>query len=52
LKELGILPEFTLDGKRNTLEMEGTDHQFYLSVKASGKDIISINQEGLIKVLK
>jgi hypothetical protein len=52
LKELGIPAEFTLDGKSNTLQMEATDHQFYLSVKAGGESIISINQEGLIKVSK
>jgi hypothetical protein len=51
-KDLGISPEFAIDGKNNILEMEATDHQFYLTVKSSGERVISINQEGLVKVLK
>jgi hypothetical protein len=52
LKDLGIAPEFTLDGKTNALDMEGGDHQFYLSLKSEGQRTVTINQEGLVQVLK
>ncbi|HEY0175043.1 MAG TPA: carbohydrate-binding family 9-like protein, partial [Pedobacter sp.] len=50
LQELGVPANFTLEGKANTLEMEATDHQFYLSVKADQEKTIAINQEGLVQV--
>jgi len=52
LKELDIAPEFTADGTSSTLEMEAGNHQFYVSVKAAGQPVITINQEGLVRVLK
>jgi len=52
LKELGIAPEFTLDSQNNTLDMEATNHQFFLSVKTSNQSTITINQDGLIQIVK
>jgi len=52
LKELGIDPTFELEGITNTLTMEATDHQFYLSVKAANQPAITINQESLIQIVK
>ena len=52
LKELGIAPEFTLDSQNNTLDMEATNHQFFLSVKTSSQSTITINQDGLIQIVK
>lgn len=51
LKDLGISPDFTLEGKANSLDMEATDHQFFVSVKADQQSTITINQEGLIQTV-
>ena len=52
LNELGITPQFVLDGNTNTLDMEATSHQFFLSVKSGGQPTITINQDGLIQIVK
>lgn len=52
LQEIDVLPSFSLDNKTNTLEMEATLHQFFFSLKTEGQKTITINQDGLIQMLK
>ncbi|WP_158795574.1 carbohydrate-binding family 9-like protein [Pedobacter sp. L105] len=52
LEELGIKPTFELEGITNTLDMEATNHQFYLSLKADKQSTLTINQEGLVQIEK
>jgi hypothetical protein len=52
LQELDILPAFQLGEERNQITMEATNHQFYLSLKAEGRPELTLNQDGLLQVLK
>lgn len=52
LQELGINPTFDLEGITNTLTMEATDHQFYVSLKADKQITLTIDQEGLAQPAK
>lgn len=52
LSDLGISSSFVIEGENNKLDIEATDHQFYLTVRADQQTTITINQEGLIQTLK
>lgn len=52
LKKLSVPATIVLDGKRNQLQMEATDHQFYITLKADGQQTVTLNQNGLIQTLK
>jgi len=52
LEELNIPAQFELEGKKNILELEAGNHQFYLSVKADQQQTLTINEDGLVQTIK
>ncbi|MEO5999925.1 MAG: carbohydrate-binding family 9-like protein [Chitinophagaceae bacterium] len=53
LKDLGIdTPGVTIDNRTNTLQMEATSQQFMATIAEDTVNLISINDEGLIRGLR
>jgi len=51
LAALDIPATYTLGSKNNTLNMESTQHQFFVSTLDEQQHLITINQDGLVQTL-
>jgi hypothetical protein len=52
LDELGMHAKQSVEGQANQLNMQATDNQFMATITDEDSKIISINDEGLIKIIK
>jgi hypothetical protein len=51
LNELGVEIKPNIEGQENQLKMQATDNQFTASIAGEDAKLISINDEGLIKII-